>query len=318
MNKEINICGLKAKCGEKVQGFVKILDSETKMPVTIINGEKTGKTILLTAGIHGAEYPCIKTAIELAKEIKPSEVSGTIIIVHPVNTQGFIGRSAAIVPEDNKNINRVFPGNINGTISDKIAYVITNEFQSIADFYVDMHGGDLHESLYSYVYYPGIGEEEVIEESKKIAEKVNVPYMVRSSARTGAYNSAAILGTPSILIERGGCGLCTREDVDAYKKDLYVILKTLEVLQNSNDTIKKTPFEINEVKYIDSEHDGCLDMFVSSGDKIKKGQKLYEITDFFGNVIAEHNAEFDGVVLYNTVSYAISENASIIAYGKLN
>lgn len=318
MNKEINICGLKAACGEKVQGFVKILDTETKMPVTIINGKKSGKTILLTAGIHGGEYPCIKTAIELSKEIDPCDVSGTIIIVHPVNTQGFIGRCAAIIPEDNKNLNRVFPGNENGTLSDKTAYVITNEFQSIADFYVDMHGGDLHESLYSYVYYPGIGNEEVVQQSKEIAEKVNVDYMVKSSATTGAYNSAAILGTPSILIERGGCGLCKREDVDAYKKDLYTILKSLEVLQDSDEVVNETPYEITEVKYIDSEHDGCLDMYVNSGEKIKQGQKLYEVTDFFGNILTEHNAEFDGVVLYNTVSYAISENASIIAYGKLN
>ena len=317
MTREINICGLNAKSGEKIQGFVNILDSDTKMPVTIINGVKEGKTVLFTAGIHGAEYPCIKTAIELSKEINPFNVSGTIIIIHPVNTQGFIGRNAAIMPEDNKNINRVFPGNENGTISDKIAHVLTTKFQKISDFYVDMHGGDLHESLYSYVYYPGIGEDDVIRKSKAIAEKVKVDYMVKSSAITGAYNSAAILGTPSILIERGGCGVCKKEDVEAYKKDIYNILKSLHVLDNIEEEIK-TPLEIKEVKYIDSEYDGCLEMHVKSGEKIKKGQKLYEITDFFGNVLTEYNSEYDGVVLYNTVSYAISKNSSIIAYGKLN
>ena len=317
MKKNINICGLNADSGKKVQGFVNILDTDTKMPVTIINGQEDGNIVLLTAGIHGAEYPCIKTAIELAKEIEPKEVKGAVIIVHPVNTQAFIERRVAIVPEDNKNINRVFPGNENGTISDKIAYVLTNKIQKISDFYIDMHGGDLHESLYSYVYYPGIGEEDIVKRSKAIAEKVNVDYMVRSSATTGAYNSAAILGTPSILIERGGCGLCKKEDVESYKKDIYNILRTLHVLDETEYKIK-TPLEINEVKYIDSEYDGCLEMHVKSGEKIKKGQKLYEITDFFGNVLTEHNAEYDGVVLYNTISYAISKNSSIIAYGKLN
>ena len=107
MKKNINICGLNADSGKKVQGFVNILDTDTKMPVTIINGQEDGNIVLLTAGIHGAEYPCIKTAIELAKEIEPKEVKGAVIIVHPVNTQAFIERRVAIVPEDNKNINRV-------------------------------------------------------------------------------------------------------------------------------------------------------------------------------------------------------------------
>ena len=134
MKKELVICELSAKPGEMNQGFINILNTETNMPVTIINGSKEGKTMLITAGIHGCEYPCIKTAIELAKEIDPKKVSGQIIIVHLVNTQAFVKRAAAVVPEDNKNILRMFPGNKEGTISEKIAYVISNELQDKADF----------------------------------------------------------------------------------------------------------------------------------------------------------------------------------------
>ncbi len=129
MKKEFSICGLTLKNYGKIQDYVKILDTETKIPVTIINGKNEGKTVLITAGIHGGEYPCIRTAIELARDINPEIVNGQIIIIHPVNMQAFKDKSAGIVPEDGKNINRVFPGDKNGTISDKIAYVITHEFQ---------------------------------------------------------------------------------------------------------------------------------------------------------------------------------------------
>ena len=44
---------------------------------------------------------------------------------------------------------------------------------------------------------------------------------------------------------------------------------------------------------------------------------LYTITDLFGNVIDTYSAEFDGVVLYNTVSLSINQGESIIAYGEL-
>lgn len=102
MKKEFSICGLTLKNYGKIQDYVKILDTETKIPVTIINGKNEGKTVLITAGIHGGEYPCIRTAIELARDINPEIVNGQIIIIHPVNMQAFKDKSAGIVPEDGK------------------------------------------------------------------------------------------------------------------------------------------------------------------------------------------------------------------------
>lgn len=318
MKKEFSICGLTLKNYGKIQDYVKILDTETKIPVTIINGKNEGKTVLITAGIHGGEYPCIRTAIELARDINPESVNGQIIIIHPVNMQAFKDKSAGIVPEDGKNINRVFPGDKNGTISDKIAYVLTHEFQDKCDFYFDMHGGDLHEELHPYVYYPGICEDEICNRSKEIAKIFNVDYMVKSNATSGAYNSAAIRGIPSILIERGGCGICRREEVEKYKKDMIIALRGLGVLEGDVLRNEQSPIEITNVKYIDSLKNGCLEMFVKAGERIVQGQKLYEVIDLFGNVIDTYYAEFQGIVLYNTVSLAINKGESIIAYGELN
>ena len=313
----MKICKLEAKKGTKVQDFINILDTDVKMPVTLINGEREGKTILITSGIHGAEYPAIKTAIELAKEINPSEVSGKIIIVHPVNLEGFEQRKAAIMPRDGKNLNRVFPGDLKGSISDKIAYVITHEFQDKADFYFDIHGGDVFEDLFPYVYYPGVASEEVIKISRDIAKTLNVKYMVKSSATTGSYNSAAIRGVPSILIERGSLGRCEAEDVNNYKKDMLNALAVLGVLDRKVEENKEEPKEIENVMYIDSEYKGCWTYFVKAGDLINKGQKIGEITDYFGNILCTYYAEFSGIMLYNTVSLAVDKGTSLVAYGKI-
>ena len=319
MRNELIIQELKAKSGEKKQGFIKILDTETKMPVTIINGVKEGKTMLITAGVHGCEYPGIKTAIELAREINPKKVTGQIIIVHPVNMQGFKGRNAAIVPEDNKNILRVFPGDENGTISEKIAYVISNELQTKADFYLDIHGGDVHEELLPHIYYPGLAEENVVKSSIEMAKCFNVPYYVKSSTTNGTYTSAAIRKSiPSLLIERGGCGLCKEEDVKAYKNDIINVLAYLNILEHKIIEKEFEAKEINEAIYLDALNDGCWTCLVKAGEKVIKGQKLGEVTDYFGNIIDTYYAEFDAVVLYNTVSFSVTKNSSLIAYGKIN
>lgn len=317
MKKELILQNLVAKQGEKKQGFIKVLDTETNIPVTLINGENEGKTLLITAGIHGGEYPAIKAAIELAKEIDPKKVRGQIIIVHISNTQAFVERSAAIVPEDKKNILRVFPGDKNGTIAEKIAYVITNELQEISDYYLDIHGGDIHENLLPHIYYPGKAEESVVEKSINMAKCFNVNYYVKSNTINGTYTSAAIRkGIPSLLIERGGCGLC-KEDVKNYKNDILNVLSYLEILVDEIKNKEIYPEEIYEARYLDALNSGCWICFVNAGDKVTKGQKLGEITDYFGNIIDTYYAEFDGVVLYNTVAFSVTKDSSLVAYGKV-
>lgn len=317
MKDKFKLSNLVANRGEKVQGFVEIYDTSFSIPVTLVNGEKEGKTVLITGGIHGSEYPCIQTVIELAKEIDPKDVCGNIILIHPVNTRAFEEKVSAVVPEDNKNINRVFPGNIDGSISDKIAHFLSYECQDKADFYVDLHGGDLHELVTDYVYYPGVGDEEVINLSKEVASILNLKYMIKSSATTGAYNSAAIRGIPSILIERGGRGTWSVEEVDKYKKDVRRVLNKLDILKYIDSEELENKVEITNAIYINSNKGGCWYPHVSPGDLVNKGDLLGIIKDFFGNTLESHYAQVNGVVLYMTVSLSIKENESLIAYGEI-
>ena len=92
-----------------------------------------GTKLRITAGIHGGEYPGIAAAMELGRDIEPEHVTGCLIMMHPVNIQGFWARREMIVPEDGKNLNRVFPGDPTGTLADKTAYLISNNFFPIAE-----------------------------------------------------------------------------------------------------------------------------------------------------------------------------------------
>lgn len=311
----LRLGNLVANRGEKKQGFVEVYDTNYSMPVTLINGEHSGKTILITGGIHGCEYTAIETVIELAKEINPEEVRGKIIIIHPVNTQAFKKKVSAVVVEDNKNLNREFPGDINGTITEKISYFIENECHSQCDFYIDLHGGDLYEMATNFVYYPGIAKDSVVERSKIVASLLNVDYMVKSGAKTGSYNYAAIRGIPSILIEKGGRGLWSRQEIDDYKNDIITILKYFNVLDGEIKQDKE-PIDITEAIYLESSCDGCWYPKVKAGDRIKEGELLGEVKDFFGNIIEKHYAKINGVVLYMTVSLSVEKDESLIAYGK--
>lgn len=91
MSDTMDICGLKAERGQKLQTYIPVLDSNTKIPITIINGQNDGPTLLITAGIHGGEYPGIAAAIEISQAIEPEVISGCLIIIHPVNISKLLG-----------------------------------------------------------------------------------------------------------------------------------------------------------------------------------------------------------------------------------
>ncbi|MGK4198094.1 M14 family metallopeptidase [Fusobacterium sp. HC1336] len=311
---EFKLGNIVCKLGEKVSGFWDI--EGYSIPTTIINGKKSGKIVAISSGIHNCEYVGIQSAIELSQEIDPENINGTVIIFHPVNYSGFFHKIPAVMPEDNKNLNRAFPGIENGSISDKIAYHFSKFLYPQLNFFIDLHGGDLYERATNFVYSPGIGDNKVIEVSHEVAQVLSVPYRVRSSAKTGAYNSAAIQGVPSMLIERGGNGLWNKEEVKEYKKDILSVLgyfNIIDILNEKNLNQK----EISIAKYISSEIDGFWYPRYKAGEKFNEGDLLGEIKDCFGNIITSYYAEFDGVILYGVFSLAIKKSEEILAYGKI-
>jgi predicted deacylase len=317
MKESITFGGITVEPGAKKSGLAKVLDTDYSFPITVINGAKEGKTLLLTAGIHGGEYPCIETAFELAEELNPAELSGQVVIIHPVNIEAYFARISYILPSDQKNINRLFPGDKNGSIGDKIAYVITYEYQMKSDFYIDMHGGDIHETLPPYVYNPGIGDnKECLAYAEEAAKHVlSAKYRVRSVATTGAYNSCAILGVPSLLLEQGGRGLWSKKEVNVYKADIINIMKFLKIYPGEAKLPEKPAKLITKAEYLDSTCSGRWYPMAGLEEKVKAGQVIGIIKDIFGKTLCEVKAKYDSIILFETVSLAINEGDPIITYG---
>ena len=213
---------------------------------------------------------------------------------------------------------RVFPGNPQGTLSEKIAYLISSELFPLADFYVDLHSGDIHESLHPYVYYPGQPTEELAAKARSVAKVLNVEYMVRSMATGGAYNYAASTGLPSILIERGGAGLCLHEDIEEYKSDLRNILRKLKLLDEPVKPRRYIPRDVTDIIYLEAMETGCWLHHIHSGDFVHEGQILGRTTDLFGETLTTYYAQQSGIVLYVCPALAAPKGTVLLAYGKIH
>lgn len=315
MKTDISFGGLSAAPGEKIQGYVPLGPSSHQIPATLINGKSEGKTVLISSGIHGSEYPGILTAMELARELTPEMIRGQLILLHPVNVSAFYNRVSYLHPEVGENLNRLYPGSKDGSLAEQIAYYMGEEYHKRVDFVLDLHGGDIHEHLLPYVYCPGVGDEKVLEESYQAARLLTANYLVQSTSTTGFYNSCAVSGTPALLIERGSRGLWSRQEVADYKADIRNLLVYLGLLEGTVHKPAKEAHLLTNVTYLDAPASGCWLPDVELDQRVKAGQRLGVITDFFGNILEEIYAEYDSIILYLAVSLGIQKEDSLITYG---
>ena len=304
--------------GKKWSGELELANGDIRLPVTVLHGHGTGKTMLITAGVHAGEYVGIQAAIELSQKLKIEKVNGTIIIVKVMNRPAFEARNGSMGLDDGKNLNREFPGNPDGTEMGRLAWAISQELQPAADYYIDLHSGDDYEKLTPYVYYAGAAAEEVVSFSRQMAEQVDVPYMVKSNvASGGSYNYAASQGIPSILIERGGMGDWSYEEVSSTRRDVRNILCHMGFYQGLKDFRTYYPLDVADVRYQDAEENGLWYPFKKVGDMIQEGDILGEVRDYEGNVKEVSVAEFDGVLLYQCGTLQVLGNGPMVAYGRI-
>lgn len=304
--------------GEKYQGDISFANGDIVLPGTIICGKLPGKTMLITGGVHSGEYVGIQACVELGAELQPEKTVGTIVILKVLNRPAFENRAGSLGLSDGKNLNRVFPGNPNGTEMERLAWAITKEVYPKVDYYIDLHSGDDFEALTPYVYYAGKAAQEVTEVSRKMAEQVDVPYMVRSMVSSGgAYNYAASKGIASILLERGGMGAWTSEEVNSDKRDVRNILSSLDMYQIRRDVRNYVPMEVTDVCYQAASEDGLWYPAAKPGDMVAEGALLGTIRDYNGKLRETCRAEYTGVVLYQTGSLQVTEGGSVVAYGRI-
>lgn len=278
-------------------------------------GRRPGRTLVVTSGVHGCEYVGVETLTHLSEELDPEEMSGSLILLPLANPEGFYEGVKRVVPEDGKNLNRAFPGDKAGSISAQMAYAIETYLYPAADFLADLHGGDCCEALTPLVFFTVAGEKKVNDKALTAARELTVPYRIRSTAKNGLYSWAVQKGIPALLIERGGQGTWSQQEVKQCREDVYSLLRHMEILPGTNP--KRQQREICQTVYEEARHSGFWYPFKRPDERTVRGELLGQIKTPSGQILQEVRAEFDGIVLYHTISLGVKQGDSLIAYGKV-
>ena len=123
---------LRYEVGETYHG------APVEVPVTILNGDRPGPRLFVSAAIHGDELNGVKVAQEVASRYAPADLAGTLVVVHVANVPGFQAQQRYI-PIYDQDLNRAFPGRAEGTTASRMANALWEAFYSRCDLGLDLH-----------------------------------------------------------------------------------------------------------------------------------------------------------------------------------
>src|SRR5437773_10785422 len=176
----------RAERGHAATGYIEVpagADPATSIPVIVVHGARPGKVLAIVAGAHGTEYASIVAVERLIGRVDPSELSGTVILVPLVNRASFDQKVVHVNPVDGKSMNRFYPGRADGTQTERASYLITKEVVERCDHLIDLHGGDLDESLRPYSYWTKTGNERLDAESRDLVLAFGLDTIIISADR---------------------------------------------------------------------------------------------------------------------------------------
>ena len=313
----LTIGSASARAGQSASGFIDVpagVDAATRIPITIVRGAQPGPTLALIAGTHGSEVAPIVALQRVRAIVDPAALRGTVLIVHVANMPSFLGRTIYYSPIDGKNLKRVYPGKPDGTVSERIAYAITNQIIERADFLVDIHSGDGNESLRPYTYWSPLGlnaRADSIARDMALAwgsDHIVIDTMRPRDVRASVYtqNTAQLRGKPALTTETGYLGIAAEDMVQRNVDGVFRLLRYFHMVPGEVELVRQ-PLFFDRAEVLRSPATGVWHARVERGQSVQKGALIGVLTDFFGNAQAEIRAPFGGIVLYVVATPAMSQ-----------
>ena len=297
------------------------VDAALSIPVAVVNGARPGPVLAIVSGAHGTEYASIIAVERLLQRLDPKTIAGTVILVPLVNVPSFEQKIAHVNPTDAKSMNRFYPGKMDGTQTERASFLITREVVDKADHLIDLHGGDLDESLRPYSYWTKTGNEKQDAISREMVLAFGLDTIIISADRpkdpaASRYleNTASTRGKPSITAEAGHAGTVDADDVRALVEGSLSVMRYLKMMEGAPTSVE-SPVWIERIAGMTSEVTGIFYPAVKRGSYVQKGMIVGTITDYLGRPLVDARAPESGIVLFIRAVPSMTKGETIANIG---
>jgi predicted deacylase len=254
------------------------------LPVLLVRGRNPGKTLVVTAGIHGDEYEGVRALLDTYAALDPDEMSGNFLAV-PVANPPALWAASRTSPLDGANLARIFPGSNDSGPSCFIAYVLANSVIAAADFYLDLHSAGVKLLMPTLLGYSATNP--VARDAALIfGAKVLWAHPSVAPGRTTYY--AQSRGIPWAYTEARGGGRIHPDDLNVFTSGVRNLLRFLSILPGK-PRLHHPHFDLYGDDNIDNsvaaKHRGLLIPRAELLEEVVANQELGQIVDLHGNEV---------------------------------
>jgi len=301
--KNIEIGTARTSGAGRVTGWLDLADypdgSPMRAPVVIVTGVNPGPTVWLHGCVHGNEYCGTHIIHELLRSVDPSEMSGRVVALPALNITAFNAgiRMSPFEKYNGGDMNRNFPGDPRGSLTQQMANAIYSELKQHADYLVDFHTA--HTPDVQWALYAAL-DGTVAETGERMAKAFGYhdtlatpPDMLAGSAMMTAGSD----GIPALIVEAGGKGPAfLKNNVEDAAERLRNVLRLLEILQG--DVTDYGPIaNFSGFDWVHASRGGLFIPAVACGDKIAASQVIGQYYDIFGAPSGTAESPREGTVL---------------------
>jgi N2-acetyl-L-2,4-diaminobutanoate deacetylase len=207
------------------------------IPLTLLkNG--TGPTLLLIGGSHGGEYEGPVCLMKLARELKAADVQGRVIIIPALNLPA-VSAGRRLSPIDQKDMNRVFPGRPQGTVTELIAHYVHDHLLPLCDAVLDLHSGGYSLDLLPYISMHDLENAQQQQATLAALKAFQAPYALIMEEFSGAGlldYAVEEMGKIFLCAEIGGAGRLTAATLRIVETGTLNLLKHLGIIEGQTVT----------------------------------------------------------------------------------
>lgn len=282
------------------------------IPIVVYRAKKKGPTLLLISGIHGDEL----NGIEIIRRINAKKLykveSGTLITIPVINAFGFLNLSRSF--PDGKDLNRMFPGSLKGSLASRLAYRITNEILPSVDYAIDFHTGGAQRSN-----HPQIRCVFKDKRALELAKVFNTKFIIDSPFRNSSFRKTAHEMKKCMLLFEGGKSLMLKPNAvkDGFSGTLKV-MKHLGMIANLPDDLelkKNESILLNDSKWVRASNSGMFISFTINGSYVEKGKTIGQISDPYGFVERKVKAPISGYVFCVNTAPVVNKGDALFNIG---
>ncbi len=256
--------------------------SQLHIPImTVSNGE--GPTVLLMAGNHGDEYPGQIAIMKLMRSLQAEEIQGRIIMIPILNVPASKA-ATRLSPVDGKNLNRCFPGDPHGSVSEVLADYLTTVLFPLSDIVIDLHTGGRGVYFHPCAHMHLVDNLEQRKKMVQATEAYNTDFAFLYADIAGqgllpveAENQGKIV----VTTEMGGGEVVSRGIHRVCQEGLKNVLVHLGVLQGEVVTREKLGLgpvrwiqALTQEDYLFAPESGLFEALVEAGSDVEAGQTI--------------------------------------------